>query len=149
MSDAWLINFTNPAGMVTEAAIKQFGWKRTIGLCNADYPLYGYCGQLDVEQEDLFYQFAGINHFHWHKVWDRQGKELTAKVIDLLYKNQRMVLKSALKNIHDANYHIEQIQDLGMLPCGYHQLLLYEDEMLQHSIEEFKARQHCTSREED
>src|SRR5699024_1125208 len=32
--DAWLINFTNPAGMVTEAAIKQFGWKRTIGLCN-------------------------------------------------------------------------------------------------------------------
>lgn len=32
--DAWLINFTNPSGMVTEAAIKQFGWARTIGLCN-------------------------------------------------------------------------------------------------------------------
>ena len=32
--DAWLINFTNPAGMVTEAAIKHFGWKKTIGLCN-------------------------------------------------------------------------------------------------------------------
>ena len=32
--DAWLINFTNPSGMVTEAAIKHFGWKKTIGLCN-------------------------------------------------------------------------------------------------------------------
>lgn len=32
--DAWLINFTNPSGMVTEAAIKKFGWKKTIGLCN-------------------------------------------------------------------------------------------------------------------
>lgn len=32
--NAWLINFTNPAGMVTEAAIKVGGWKRTIGLCN-------------------------------------------------------------------------------------------------------------------
>lgn len=25
--DAWLINFTNPSGMVTEAVIKHFGWK--------------------------------------------------------------------------------------------------------------------------
>ena len=32
--DAWLINFTNPSGMITEAAIKHFGWKKTIGLCN-------------------------------------------------------------------------------------------------------------------
>lgn len=32
--NAWLINFTNPSGMVTEAAIKQFGWEKTIGLCN-------------------------------------------------------------------------------------------------------------------
>lgn len=32
--DAWLVNFTNPAGMVTEAAIKHGGWKKTVGLCN-------------------------------------------------------------------------------------------------------------------
>ena len=32
--DAWLINFTNPSGMVTEAVIKHFGWKKCIGLCN-------------------------------------------------------------------------------------------------------------------
>ena len=32
--DAWLVNFTNPAGMVTEAAIKHGGWERTLGLCN-------------------------------------------------------------------------------------------------------------------
>ncbi len=31
---AWLIDFTNPAGIVTEAAIKVGGWERTIGLCN-------------------------------------------------------------------------------------------------------------------
>lgn len=138
--DAWLINFTNPAGMVTEAAIKQFGWKRTIGLCNVPIThCMDIAGQLDVDQEDLFYQFAGINHFHWHKVWDHQGKELTAKVIDLLYQKSEDGPESALKNIHDANYHIEQIQDLGMLPCGYHRYYYSEDEMLQHSIEEFEA----------
>ena len=32
--DAWLINFTNPSGMITEVVIKHFGWKKCIGLCN-------------------------------------------------------------------------------------------------------------------
>lgn len=32
--NAWLINFTNPSGMVTEAVIKYGKWDRCIGLCN-------------------------------------------------------------------------------------------------------------------
>ena len=32
--NAWLINFTNPSGMVTEAIIKHGKWKKCIGLCN-------------------------------------------------------------------------------------------------------------------
>ncbi|OYP47595.1 6-phospho-beta-glucosidase, partial [Lachnotalea glycerini] len=32
--NAWLINFTNPSGIITEAVIKQFGWEKCIGLCN-------------------------------------------------------------------------------------------------------------------
>ncbi|XJS11091.1 6-phospho-beta-glucosidase [Aerococcaceae bacterium WGS1372] len=140
--NAWLINFTNPAGMVTEAAIKQFGWKKTIGLCNVPIThCMDITEQLDVDQDDLFFQFAGMNHFHWHKVWDRQGNDITKKVIDLLYKKDEDTPESALKNIHDANYNIDQIRDLGMLPCGYHRYYYSEDEMLEHSIEEFKAGQ--------
>ena len=25
-------------------------------------------------EEDLFFKFAGINHFHWHRVWDKKDK---------------------------------------------------------------------------
>lgn len=32
--DAWLINFTNPAGMVTEAVLQYGKWEKVIGLCN-------------------------------------------------------------------------------------------------------------------
>lgn len=32
--DAWLINFTNPAGMVTEAVLRYGRWEKVIGLCN-------------------------------------------------------------------------------------------------------------------
>ncbi|MGH2182952.1 6-phospho-beta-glucosidase, partial [Enterococcus faecalis] len=35
--DAWLVNFSNPAGMVTEAAIKHGGRKKTVGLCNVSF----------------------------------------------------------------------------------------------------------------
>ena len=38
--NAWLINFTNPAGMVTEAAINVGGWTKTIGLCKVPIGYY-------------------------------------------------------------------------------------------------------------
>ena len=137
--NAWLINFTNPAGMVTEAAINEFGWERTIGLCNVPIThCMDVSEKLNVEQAELNFQFAGINHFHWHRVWDKAGNERTKEVIDLLYKEDEDAPDSALKNIHDAGYNVDQIQDLGLLPCGYHHYYYSEDIMLEHSIEEFK-----------
>lgn len=32
--NAWLINFANPSGMVTEAVIRYGKWDKVIGLCN-------------------------------------------------------------------------------------------------------------------
>ena len=32
--DAWLINFTNPSGMVTESVMKYGKWDKDIGICN-------------------------------------------------------------------------------------------------------------------
>ena len=137
--DAWLVNFTNPAGMVTEAAIMHGGWKKTVGLCNV--PI-GHCStaseKLGIPEEELFFKFAGINHFHWHRVWDKTGKERTAELIDLIYGPNQSEEDSHLKNIHNAPFHYEQIKDLGLLPCGYHRYYYIEDEMLNHSIEEFE-----------
>lgn len=136
--DAWLVNFTNPAGMVTEAAIKHGGWKKTAGLCNVPIGHRKQAAEkLGVPEEDLFFKFAGINHFHWHRVWDKEGKERTQELIDLIY-NPKNTQESHLKNIWNAPYHYEQIKDLGMLPCGYHRYYYIEDEMLAHAIEEFK-----------
>ncbi len=136
--NAWLVNFTNPAGMVTEAAIKHGGWKKTAGLCNV--PI-GHSKQaaekLGVPEEELFIKYAGINHFHWHRVWDKEGNERTDELIDLIYGPQEEA-DSHLKNIHSAPFHYEQIKDLGMLPCGYHRYYYIEDEMLAHSVEEFE-----------
>ena len=137
--DAWLINFTNPAGMVTEAAIKHFGWKKTIGLCNVPIGHRKVAAEkLDIPENELLFKFAGINHFHWHRVWDQAGAERTDELIDLIYGPQQSEDDNHLKNIHSAQFHYEQLKDLELLPCGYHRYYYIEDEMLKHSIEEFE-----------
>lgn len=142
--NAWLINFTNPAGMVTEAAIKVGGWKRTIGLCNVpvgstkqNHEAMGY----DEHDDKLFMKYAGLNHFHWHRVWDVDGREVTDELIDQLYHPDSEFAKNKLKevkNINPINYNYEQIKDLGILPCGYHRYYYITRDMLEESLENYE-----------
>lgn len=137
--NAWLVDFTNPAGMVTEAAIKYGNWEKTVGLCNVPFGhIDQACEALGVEEKDLYFKFAGLNHFHWHRVWDRQGKECTAEVIEKIYAPEyREKSQEGLKNIHQLPFHHEQIKHLGILPCGYHRYYYLQEPMLAHAIEEF------------
>lgn len=134
--EAWLINFTNPAGMVTEAAIKKFGWKKTIGLCNVPIT---HCMTVNEQfsDEKLFFKFAGINHFHWHKVWNSKGKEMTQDIIKALYHPENKS-KSDLANIHDIPFNYQQISRMNLLPCGYHRYYYLSEDMLKETIEEFE-----------
>ena len=135
--DAWLINFTNPSGMVTEAVIKHGGWKKCIGLCNvpvgallSEPPMFG------LTERECIHQFAGLNHFHWHKVTDNQGNDLTDKIIDNMYKD---VEDGTPANIHDVKFLKDHMKQIQMIPCGYHRYYYMHDEMLKHGIEEFNT----------
>lgn len=134
--NAWLINFTNPSGMVTEAAIKHFGWKKTIGLCNI--PVISEMKEhenIGVNREDLVYQFAGLNHFHWHKVYDRHGNDITEKMINHINEKNG----GTPVNIYQAEFPLELLKAMNLVPCGYHRYYYVEKEMLNHSIEEFRG----------
>jgi len=138
--DAWLVNFTNPSGMVTEAAIKYGGWDRTVGLCNVPINcIEDDAKKLGVPSSELFFKFAGLNHFHWHRVWDKQGNEKTAEVIEKLY-NPALAEENkdaGVANIKDIKFNYEQIKDLGILPCPYHRYYYITDDMLKSELEEF------------
>lgn len=138
--DAWLVNFTNPSGMVTEAAIFHGGWEKTAGLCNVPIAhIEGSSKKLNMPPEDLFFKFAGLNHFHWHRVWDKYGKERTSELIDLTYHpDNRDESVENLRNIHSVPFAYELIKDLGILPCAYHRYYYLSGEMLSHSVDDFK-----------
>lgn len=66
--NAWLINFTNPAGVVTEAMSAVLG-DRVIGIC--DSPT-GLCGKVATalgvdgdRSEGVWFDYVGLNHLGW------------------------------------------------------------------------------------
>lgn len=62
--DAWIINFTNPAGMVTEAVYRHTNFKRFIGVCNIPIGMKMFI--TDVLQlspsDELNIDLFGLNH---------------------------------------------------------------------------------------
>lgn len=149
--DAWLINFTNPAGMVTEAVSKFGKWDRVVGLCNVpimcemigEYALNGGEGgmmEFFKEKEkfsinmdkDLFFRFGGINHLHWHRVFDQYGEERTMEIMEKIYDTAEV--ESGVANINPMKFPYEQIKDLGMLPCPYHQYYYITGEALEREL---------------
>ena len=63
--DAWVINFTNPAGMVTEAMAAHLG-DRVIGICDSPVGLgRRVAGALGVNPDEARLDYAGLNHLGW------------------------------------------------------------------------------------
>ena len=67
---AWLINFTNPSGIITETVLK-YGGVRGIGLCNGPMGIQMRIAQeFDVDYEAVDLDYVGLNHLAWvRKVW--------------------------------------------------------------------------------
>jgi 6-phospho-beta-glucosidase len=62
---AWIINFTNPAGMVTEAMSRVLG-DRVIGICDSPVGLFRRVARaLDVDVAEAWFDYAGLNHLGW------------------------------------------------------------------------------------
>lgn len=134
--DAWLINFTNPAGMVTEAIVRYGKWEKVMGLCNVPVgAMMMEPNMLDTTLDNLVYKFAGLNHFHWHRVTDKDGQDVTMKIIDKMYSEDSGIPA----NIFDMSLFKEQVEQMKAIPCGYHRYYYREEEMLEHGLEEYKT----------
>jgi 6-phospho-beta-glucosidase len=65
-SDAWLIDFTNPVGIVTRALLD--AGHRAIGLCNVAIGFQRiFAGMLGVAPERISLEHVGLNHLTWER----------------------------------------------------------------------------------
>ncbi|MFK0252507.1 6-phospho-beta-glucosidase [Streptomyces sp. NPDC090445] len=63
--EAWVINFTNPAGLVTEAMAEVLG-DRVIGICDSPVGLGRRVARaLGARPQDAWIDYIGLNHLGW------------------------------------------------------------------------------------
>ncbi|MFL0164080.1 6-phospho-beta-glucosidase [Candidatus Clostridium helianthi] len=133
--NAWLINFTNPAGMVTEALLRYGKNKKIIGLCNVPIGMEkAVADMLEVEHSRITMDFMGLNHMVFGREIYFDGEKITDKVIDSLAEGK---LGSIVKNIQDLEWNPEFIKALRMMPCPYHRYYFQTADMLEEELKEF------------
>jgi 6-phospho-beta-glucosidase len=79
-SDAWIIDFTNPVGIVTRALLDA-GY-RAIGLCNVAIGFQRiFAGMLGVEPERVSLEHVGLNHLTWERAVLLDGTDVLPDLI--------------------------------------------------------------------
>ncbi|MEH7176823.1 6-phospho-beta-glucosidase [Neobacillus vireti] len=131
--EAWLVNFTNPAGMVTEAILRYSTIKKVVGLCNVPIGMrMGIVKSLNVEPERVQVNFAGLNHMVYGLDTFVDGVSVQDQVIEAMANPDNAL---TMKNISGLSWEPDFIRGLGVIPCGYHRYYYKTDEMLQEELE--------------
>jgi 6-phospho-beta-glucosidase len=119
-SDAWIIDFTNPVGIVTRALLD--AGHRAVGLCNvaitAQRQIATY---LDVSPERVLVDQVGLNHLTWiRSVW-LDGRDVLEDVLASFGDEiaQGLGLPPAL------------LDELGVIPSYYLRYFYAEREVLE------------------
>jgi alpha-galactosidase/6-phospho-beta-glucosidase family protein len=73
---AWLINFTNPAGLVTQA-LSQTSPVPIVGVCDSPQDIARrVCDAAGIPEDQLDWRYSGLNHLGWLTSARYQGREL-------------------------------------------------------------------------
>jgi 6-phospho-beta-glucosidase len=115
--DAWVINFTNPAGMVTEAmsqVLTQRGLgARVIGICDSPVGLVRRAARAaGADPDTVSYDYVGLNHLGWlRRLTAADGRQLLPSLLaddDALGSFEEGLLFGA-----------QWLRALGSIPNGY------------------------------
>jgi 6-phospho-beta-glucosidase len=77
---AWIVNFTNPVGIVTRALID--AGHRSVGLCNVAITMQRmFARLLEVEPERVKVEQVGLNHLSWVRAVRVDGEDVLAELL--------------------------------------------------------------------
>lgn len=109
--EAWLINFTNPAGMVTEALSTVLG-DRVIGICDSPAGLCQRAARaLGTDPDRGWFDYVGLNHLGWLRGLCVDGRD---RLPDLLAD------QAALASFEEGElFGPEWLRALGAIPNEY------------------------------
>lgn len=89
--DAWIINFANPSGLMTEAVLKLGKWDKVIGICDGPESVRLFAaGMMGVDEAAVKLDYFGLNHLGWVRKVLINGMDILPDFISQLEDQSRM-----------------------------------------------------------
>jgi 6-phospho-beta-glucosidase len=117
---AWIVDFTNPVGIVTRA-LREAG-HRAIGLCNVAIGLQRFAaGLLEVEPAQVMVDQVGLNHLTWIRRVVVDGEDRLPELLD-------RHLDACAEQL---DLPADLIRELGVLPSYYLRYFYFHDRVVE------------------
>lgn len=140
--NAWIINFTNPAGIITQAVHQTTSWKKFIGVCNLPYGMHvDISNLLGVNLSRIRIDMVGLNHLVFGINTFLDGYNINKQIIDSFRNNKGF----GMKNIADIPWSSTYLNSLGYIPCSYLRYYHQHDDML--DVQKEQSRTNTTRAE--
>ncbi len=107
---AWIFNFTNPAGLVTQA-LRDSGFQRVVGICDsANTAQHAIADWLGVDKNNVKTEVFGLNHLSWARRAVVHGRDVLPELL-----NSRDFVHST----HLRFFGTDFVGRLGLFPNEY------------------------------
>ncbi len=130
--EAWVINFTNPAGIVTEAMQQVLG-PRVVGICDTPIGLVRRVARaFGKDVADVDYDYLGLNHLGWLRRVSIDGRD---RLPELLADD------GLVEGIEEARIvGIDYVRQMGALPNEYLYYYLHTDDAIRRILDAGETR---------
>lgn len=117
--NAWLINFTNPVGIVSEAVMRYTSWQRYVGLCNCPISMrFGIARWMGIDPARVRMELSGLNHHFFVTDVFIDGKSCFDEVLDR-YCELPVEELGTMKNIMAIPWSSALVRGLRAVPVSY------------------------------
>ena len=130
--DAWIVNYTNPTGLVAEA-VNKYTNAKIAGLCSGGlFPKWWSKKALEVNEADIDYSYVGLNHMNFAYNLTVKGRPMTD-----------VEFNKVLDNANHGDVSVELMKKLRLIPSPYLQYFFHRSKKIK------MLQEKTTSRGED
>lgn len=95
----WILNYSNPASIVSEACRKLRPNARIINICDMPIAIIDVvAAALEINKKDIVYDYYGLNHFGWFTSIEYKGEDVLPKLREYVMEHEILLPESYLAN---------------------------------------------------
>lgn len=132
--NAWLINFANPSGLITEALTRFAPDVNAVGVCNVSLTTkmeiltrFNKVMGTRYQPRDVQIKTLGLNHLTWFYGFEINGEEYWPQIMKFLI--------SGMKKDEEPYFDPDTLAALQILPNPYLRYYYYTEEMFQKQMD--------------